>query len=229
MFYGLIGDLEVEIMGEKVRYLFIGAHPDDIDIWAGGFLLKLRKKEDVEITTVILTDGTAGTGGYDVRRAEAERAVKFLNVDNFEYVGLRDGTLCTMSELPMTLARYIRKYKPDVLLTHTSNDRHPDHAAIGRCVKDSLFLATVGVEGLEYEPHVCNNTLLFTSDPTRIPEKRLYVDISDVYDEKAKLISIYESQLWVIGPYLQLNQFYGQLIGVKAAEIFEVYQYVYKM
>jgi len=66
MFYGLIGDLEVEIMGEKVRYLFIGAHPDDIDIWAGGFLLKLRKKEDVEITTVILTDGTAGTGGYDV-------------------------------------------------------------------------------------------------------------------------------------------------------------------
>jgi len=216
-------------MGEKVRYLFIGAHPDDIDIWAGGFLLKLRKKADVEITSVVLTDGTAGTGGYEVRKAEAERAAEFLNVDNFEYVGLKDGTLCMMSELPMTIAKYIRKYKPDVLLTHTSNDRHPDHAAIGRCVKDALFLATVGVEGLEYEPHACNNTLLFTSDPTRMPEKRFYVDISDVYQEKAKLINIYQSQLWVIGPYLQLNQFYGQFIGVKAAEIFEVYQYVYNV
>ncbi|HOQ40371.1 MAG: PIG-L family deacetylase [Fervidobacterium sp.] len=216
-------------MGEKVRYLFIGAHPDDIDIWAGGFLLKLRKKEDVEITSVVLTDGTAGTGGYEVRKAEAERAAEFLNVDNFEYIGLKDGSLCMMSELPIKLANFIRKYKPDMLLTHTSNDRHPDHAAIGRCVKDALFLATVSTDGLEYEPYLCNNALLFTSDPTRMPDKRLYVDISDVYEEKAKLINIYESQLWVIGPYLQLNQFYGQLIGLKAAEVFEVYQCVYNV
>lgn len=208
------------------RYLFIGAHPDDIEIWVGGLILKLIKKGVRDLFCVVLTDGSAGTGGVDVRLEEVRKSKELLGITTYETLNLKDGTLSANPNLANLLSELIKKYKPDYLFTHRKHDRHPDHSAIGESIEKALFLATVNVEGSNYEPYLCKNVFLYVSDPFKMPENKVYIDISDVYDDKVKLINVFQTQLFVLKPYLELNLFYGSFVGLKAAEIFQLYNAV---
>jgi len=48
---------------EKMKVLAIGAHPDDIEIFMYG-LLCLLKKNNIEISMIIATDGALGGKTY---------------------------------------------------------------------------------------------------------------------------------------------------------------------
>jgi LmbE family N-acetylglucosaminyl deacetylase len=205
------------------RYLFIGAHPDDIEIWAGGLILRiLNENASAIVNCVVLTDGSAGNGSVEIRYDEARRASSMLGVTSYEFVGLKDGSLSSNLELQKILSNLLRKYKPDLLVTHPINDRHPDHAAVGSAIDKALFLSMVSPEFLEYEPHLCKNILRFVSDPFQSPHSKLYVDISDFYEKKKQIIMNFRTQLEVLIPYLQLNELYGKMNGLVACEIFEV-------
>src|SRR5207248_10460280 len=39
--------------------------------------------------------------------------------------------------------REIRQFQPDLILTHRTNDYHPDHRAVGESVRDASYLVTV--------------------------------------------------------------------------------------
>ncbi|MGQ9856053.1 MAG: PIG-L deacetylase family protein [Fervidobacterium sp.] len=203
-------------------YLFIGAHPDDIEIWAGGFILRiLRENKNAKIHCLVLTDGSAGYGTVEERKQESLNAAEMLGTETYEILGLKDGSLCMQQDLPKIIANLIRKYKPDVLVTHPKTDRHPDHSAVGEAIEKALFMAMTSPEFLEYEPHMCKNVLFFVSDPFQMPSTRLYIDISEVFEEKYKIIQCFKTQLDVLLPYIELNKLYGKLSGVLAAEIFE--------
>ncbi|WP_372589350.1 PIG-L family deacetylase [Fervidobacterium pennivorans subsp. shakshaketiis] len=203
-------------------YLFIGAHPDDIEIWAGGLILRiLRENPTAQVHCVVLTDGSAGYATAQERYEEAMNAAKMMKVSSYEFLNLKDGSLHFNNELPNIIANLIRKYKPDLLITHPRNDRHPDHAAVGTATDKALFLAMVTPEFLDYEPHFCKNVLRFVSDPFNSPKSKVYVDISKVYEQKKSVISNFKTQLGVLEPYLQLNEFYGGLMNCVAAEVFE--------
>uniref|UniRef100_A0A7V4KDB1 GlcNAc-PI de-N-acetylase n=1 Tax=Fervidobacterium pennivorans TaxID=93466 RepID=A0A7V4KDB1_FERPE len=204
------------------NYLFIGAHPDDIEIWAGGLILRiLRENPTAQVHCIVLTDGSAGYGNVQERYEEAMNASNMMKVSSYEFLSLKDGSLHFNNELPNVIANLIRKYKPDLLITHPRNDRHPDHAAVGTATDKALFLAMVTPEFLDYEPHFCKNVLRFVSDPFSSPKPKVYVDISEVYEQKKSVISNFKTQLGVLEPYLQLNKLYGRLINCAAAEIFE--------
>lgn len=54
----------------------------------------------------------------------------------------------------MTIARYIRQYRPEIILMPYHTDRHPDHEATYEIVKQAIFvagLAKVDLSGLA--PH----------------------------------------------------------------------------
>lgn len=212
---------------KRETVLFIGAHPDDIEIWAGGTILRMKASGRFRIAHVVLTDGSAGLSGtVEERKRELMSAVEFIKPDAHEFLALPDTSLKLRTDMPLLLATLIRKYLPDFVFTHSQNDKHPDHAAIGASIMEALFIASTKTTLLDGEPHFCRNVLGFVADPTRMPVNRFFLDITDFFEEKTRLIQLFPTQAAVLQPMLQLNLLYGSLIGTKAAEAFEILQLV---
>ena len=80
------------------RYLFIGPHPDDIEIGAGATAAKLAA-EGKDVAFLICTDGRYGDGATalrgdelaEERRREAIASAKMLGVTDVRFIGLCDG------------------------------------------------------------------------------------------------------------------------------------------
>ncbi|ODN30443.1 PIG-L deacetylase family protein [Fervidobacterium thailandense] len=211
----------------KKRVLFIGAHPDDIEIWAGGTIFKMKESGQFEIVHIVLTDGAASlTGTREERKREQDFALEILKPDFHEYLGFPDTSLAFKNDLPIILANIVRKYRPHLIFTHNPLDKHPDHSAIGSAIQKALFLASTKSETLEGEPHLCNNLIFFVSDPLQIPKHLYFVDISEYVAKKEELIKVFKTQLAVLLPMLQVNYLYGELLGLRAAEAFEIVKLV---
>jgi LmbE family N-acetylglucosaminyl deacetylase len=111
------------------RVLCLGAHSDDIEIGAGGMVLELRRQRSgVQFQWVVFS--AAG-----VRAAEARQSARrFLGPGSTRQVRLfsfRDGFF--PSEYPgikETFEQIARSFQPDLILTHTRDDRHQDHRVV---------------------------------------------------------------------------------------------------
>ena len=128
--------------GRPLSVLAIGAHPDDIEIGAGGLLLQPGRAARCRSATCVLT-GTAE------RHAEARAAARaFLpgaDVD-VELYDLPEGRLPgAWAEVKEILERVARSCTPDVILAPSGDDAHQDHRTIGEIVptvfRDQLYLA----------------------------------------------------------------------------------------
>jgi LmbE family N-acetylglucosaminyl deacetylase len=121
--------------------LVVGAHPDDIEIGAGGLLLSLAASQP-HVRYVVLT-GTAE------RRDEARDAARaFLPAVDpaVELFGLPEGRLpAAWGDVKEILESVARSCSPDVILAPSAGDAHQDHRTIGEIVptvfRDHLFLA----------------------------------------------------------------------------------------
>jgi len=120
--------------------LAIGAHPDDIEIGAGGLLLGLAESE-LRARYVVLT-GTAE------RQQEARNAARSfmpaadLTVDLFD---LPEGRLpAAWGSVKEILEGVARSCSPDLIIAPSSEDAHQDHRTIGEIVptvfRDQLYL-----------------------------------------------------------------------------------------
>jgi LmbE family N-acetylglucosaminyl deacetylase len=127
--------------GEPLSVLAIGAHPDDIEIGAGGLLLGLSGAA-LRARYVVLT-GTAE------RHQEARTAARSfmpdadLTVDLFD---LPEGRLPTAWDRAKEILEEVaRSCSPDLILAPSSDDAHQDHRVIGEIVptvlRDQLYLA----------------------------------------------------------------------------------------
>ena len=127
--------------GEPLSVLAIGAHPDDIEIGAGGLLLGLTEAA-LRARYVVLT-GTAE------RQQEARTAARSfmpdadLTIDLFD---LPEGRLpAVWDRAKEILEEVARSCSPHVILAPSSGDAHQDHRVIGEIVptvfRDQLCLA----------------------------------------------------------------------------------------
>lgn len=111
---------------------------------------------------VSLTNGDAGhhqrSGPElaDIRRAEAGRAAQVIGAESAVWKH-GDGRLEPTLELRWQVIREIRTFAPDLVLTHRTNDYHPDHRAVGNVVRDASYLVTV--------PAVCPDVPALARDP----------------------------------------------------------------
>jgi LmbE family N-acetylglucosaminyl deacetylase len=127
--------------GRPLSLLAVGAHPDDIEIGAGGMLLSLAGSRP-RVRYVVLT-GTAE------RQEEASNAARaFLpGVDpDVELFDLPEGRLpAAWGKVKDTLEAVARSASPDVILAPSPDDAHQDHRTIGEIVptvfRDQLILA----------------------------------------------------------------------------------------
>lgn len=224
----------------KLDILAFGAHPDDVELGAGGTLAKeaaLGKKTGV----IDLTRGEMGTRGTpEIRDAEAQEAGKILGLSIRSNLNMSDGFFLNNRENQEKIARVIRIYQPEIVIANALDDRHPDHGRASQLVSDACFLS-----GLRKWEISDENGFLAAWRPKAIyhymqfrelkPE--LIVDISDYNDQKMKSVLAHKSQFFnpnsqepetVIASkgfldsisYRAMN--YGRLIGVEFGEAFNI-------
>lgn len=139
------------------RALAIGAHPDDVEFYAGATMIRLHA-EGAHTALVVASDG--GMGGRDlddaarVRRTEQARAAEALGVAEWSWLGHPDGALASGDPLRRDLVAAIRRHRPELVLTHDprtlwtlvggiAHPGHSDHRATGQAVLDAIYPRSV--------------------------------------------------------------------------------------
>ena len=116
-----------------MRILAIGAHSDDVEIGCGGTLLKrIAQKDDVTILTITNSEYTLPNNlsrPVEVARAEAEEAAKLIGAELI-MLDKPSNQLLHNEEFSYEFDKVIQEIKPDIVLTHWSDDFHSDHAAV---------------------------------------------------------------------------------------------------
>lgn len=122
-------------------FLFIGPHPDDIEIGAGATAAKLAGMgKRVGFLTCI--DGRFGDQNAPVigdelaelRRQEGRRSAEFLGVESVHYLNFTDGGFYDFKDLEHEIARYVGHFKPQVIFApdhFVSSECHTDHVNVG--------------------------------------------------------------------------------------------------
>jgi LmbE family N-acetylglucosaminyl deacetylase len=193
---------------EQLRFLVIGAHPDDADIKAGGTAAHWCALGH-EVKLVSLTGGQAGhqaMHGPELarrRRAEAEAAAAVIGA-TYQVLDHPDGALDDRLEIRHEVIRLIRSFRPDLIITHRSTDYHPDHRFTGLLVQDASYLLTVPAVCPDV-PHlaVCP-VILYVSDAFTKPcpfEPHVVIDIDDTFDRLVDMLHCHQSQFYEWLPY----------------------------
>ena len=136
------------------RVVAIGAHPDDVEFFAGASVAGLCAS-GAEVEIVICTDGARGgaEGGTALaqrRRAEAGHAAAALGALPPVFLGHPDGGLVADDALRRDLVREIRRVRPDLVLVHDPTTLwtpmggrvqlgHSDHRAAGQACLDAVY------------------------------------------------------------------------------------------
>lgn len=116
--------------------IFFGAHPDDIEIGAGGTLRKLNRL-GWETYVCVLTDDIDSEAAKE-RRRESARGLQNLGVksDNVLFFGWPDGYLQATRDEVGAIRGVIRQrqIEPDLIFTHSTADSHNDHRSASSLV-----------------------------------------------------------------------------------------------
>lgn len=217
--------------------LAIAAHPDDVELSAGG---TLRKLADLGYRTGILdlTRGEAGTRGTpEIRAVEAQQAAEILGLHMRENLDLGDSHIWISEENRTKLVRAIRRWRPRILFTQFPDDPHPDHAHTAQLVREALHVSGLtkydAEAGLERWRPNCVAHFLFprTVAPTFI------VDISAESERKWEAIRAHASQFFnpisnepqsrvstqaFLSEIEARDRYFGALIGAERGESFFV-------
>jgi len=230
----------------KLDILAFGAHPDDVELGAGGTIAK-EIANGKKVGVVDLTRGELGTRGTaEIRDAEAMKAAGVLNLSVRENLGFADGFFTNDRQHQLEIIKKVRQYRPEIVICNAVDDRHIDHAKGSKLVSDACFLS-----GL-----VKIDTKLDETDALQLPwrpravyhyiqwknlEPDLVIDISGFIQLKTEAILAYGSQFYdpkseepttpissknFIESVTYRAQDLGRLVGVDHAEGFTVERYV---
>jgi len=197
----------------KLRLLFVGAHPDDADLFCGGTAIRFIEAGH-EVRFLSLTDGSAGhqrqSGAVLARRRyeETQRVAGFLGL-SYQVWDNQDANLEASKQNRNRLIQFIREYQPTLIITHRPNDYHTDHRQTSILLQDAAFLLGV--------PNVCPLIPPLTSSPVILYARDFFkkpypfradviVDITAVYKKKLQALALHESQFFEWLPYIEKHK-----------------------
>jgi LmbE family N-acetylglucosaminyl deacetylase len=194
------------------RALAIGAHPDDIEVGAGGLIARLAE-EGTEVTMVVVSVPTM----RETRLAEAAEGARRLGAKLhvlYESVERRVEDI-PMHELVGRLDHLVGDLQPDLVVTHIENDLHWDHGLVHRAALAAMRRTPCDI-------------LAFLSSFVMNAQTRAigqcFVDVSSTIDAKISSIAAHKSQLAKIDieSTRDLARAMGRISGVQYAEALEV-------
>jgi len=194
------------------RVLAFGAHPDDLEVGAGGLLARLSE-QGAEVTLAIV----AIPNDVERRRAEAQAAADLIDAELF--IAYEDKP-CRVEDIPMhelvrRMDTIVGDVRPDLVITHSAHDLHWDHGLVNRAT----------VSALRRTP--CD-LLAFLSSPEMNAQARAigncFADISGFVDAKLDAIACHKSQLTKLDleSSRDLARAMGRISGYEYAEAYEV-------
>jgi LmbE family N-acetylglucosaminyl deacetylase len=203
---GKLGELN-----QVSRVLAFGAHPDDLEIGAGGMLTRLARQGAQVVAAVVSVPSLVPQ-----RVEEALAGAKLMGVK----LAVLNKTSCRVEDIAMhsLVAQFdaiVADVKPDVVITHSHQDMHWDHGLVNRATVSSLrrwpcdLLAYIS----SYEMNAQTKSL-----------GQCFVDITDTIETKLAAISLHTSQLpnMDVESSRDLARAMGRLAGVQYAEAYEV-------
>jgi bacillithiol biosynthesis deacetylase BshB1 len=219
-------------MADPLDVLAFSPHPDDAELGCGGSLL-LGVDSGLRVGIAELSAGERSTRGEPAQRQrEASLAASRLGLAARFSLHLPDTGIGLSPAHRDVVAALVREARPRVVLSPYWHDRHPDHEAASRVVRDGCFLAGVGEIGIG-EPHRPDLVLHYAIHHPVTPS--FVVDVTSVWDRKLALIAAYESQFGpgdgpataLVGPAFMevLNAravWFGSMIGAARGEPFVV-------
>lgn len=203
-----------------MNILVIGAHPDDVELSVGGTLLRY-KKDGHKIFIALTTSGNIGSATHsskeeiaDVREAEMLEGAKFFDAQ-VRFLRNDDELLHNDPETRLQVLNAIRWADPDVIFTHHPSDRSPDHHTTAEIVSDVMLSLGAPLLPTEFKPCTKKPSVFFWEPTAGIgfrPE--VYVDISDVIEEKKAALSCHVSQNEWMATYMDRTLIdYVEIIG----------------
>ncbi|MED9904923.1 MAG: PIG-L deacetylase family protein [Lachnospiraceae bacterium] len=220
-----------------MNILAIAAHQDDIEMNCLGTMIRYVQQGH-SVTHLVLTNGDKG-GQFDLSLSYEEvAATRDREAGNMaaklgaRYICLHeeDEYLMDSAKIRDRVTEIIRQVKPDVVFIPPLVDYNLDHTEAGRISFQAVITAafnTIKTEtaALGYYPAV------FYMEPTCASHFTAthYVDITDVFEEKCRLLQCHESQMknmntssgWDLVEYAEIvGRFRGLQSGVRYAESF---------
>jgi bacillithiol biosynthesis deacetylase BshB1 len=117
-----------------------------------------------------------------------------------ENLDLADGFFEINEASKLKVIRAIRKYRPDIILANSIDDRHPDHGRAAKLVAESAFLAglrkihSTDENGVEQEAWRPRSVYHYVQDWQLKPD--FIVDISGFMDKRMESLLAYRSQFY---------------------------------
>jgi N-acetylglucosamine malate deacetylase 1 len=196
--------------GEATRVLAFGAHPDDLEVGAGGLLARLTSR-GVQVVSVpsLIAERTK-----EATRAAAILGAKLAILNPEKKSRVED---IPMHQLVAQMDTLVNDVRPDLVITHSAHDLHWDHGLVNRATVSALrrwpcnLLAYVS----SYEMNAQNSTRTVG---------QCFADISETIERKVQAIAAHETQLANIelDSTRDLARAMGRLAGVQYAEAYEV-------
>lgn len=231
------------------RALAVVAHPDDLEYGAASAIARWTA-EGRHVSYLLVTDGEAGidTMAPDVcgplRRADEEASAAIVGVESVEFMGRPDGYVVADLDLRRDLAAYIRRHRPDALISINFREHwgglgwnHVDHRETGVALLDAardagnrwLFTdLTDPVTGEVLAPWSGVKFAAFASSD----ESTHAVDITDWIHKGIESLEAHRTYLDALppgtagvdpDPFLRgMAEFTGPRLGVELAVAFEV-------
>lgn len=135
------------------RYLFVGPHPDDIEIGAGATAAKLTAAGK-RVTFLVCTDGRFGLEHapqgttpeelVGLRKAEAIASAKALGVTDVRFLDFSDGGFYDFETLVKAMAQIVGDVQPELIFApdpDVTSECHIDHRNAGEAAKRLAFFA----------------------------------------------------------------------------------------
>jgi LmbE family N-acetylglucosaminyl deacetylase len=215
----------------------IVAHPDDAEFSSAGTLAKFAK-EGKRVYIVVCTAGNKGSPDPEMKDAdlaalrEKEQLAASAELGITETIFLRnpDGELYPTLEFRKQIVEQLRRYRPDVVITHDPwrpYALHPDHRAVGTAVADAVY--PTARDAIYFPEHYQAGLMPWkvgeiwfygSENPDR------YIDISETFPQKIAALRQHDSQ---VGRSTQLEDRIrdrvtevGKGAGLPMAEAFKV-------
>ncbi len=217
----------------QLDLLAFGAHPDDVELFAGGTLAKMAGL-GYATGVVDMSRGELGSRGTPaIRAGEAKKAARALGLKVRDNLGLPDGDIRATASARLKVIRILRKYRAPIVLVHHWEDKHPDHINTSRLVTEAAHHAGLSKISTGQERFRPIAVLYFKLPQGTFPS--FVVDVSDYAAARLEAIQAHASQLFnptsrEPGTYLSqpdflarvkaVHSFYGMLIGKALGEGF---------
>ncbi|MCL4854076.1 MAG: PIG-L family deacetylase [Bryobacteraceae bacterium] len=196
-----------------LRVLAIGAHPDDIEIGAGGFIARLVRDVSAHVDFLVLTHGLQGPQlgqlySRTQRTSETQKAADQLGITGkggkVYFLSDEHYKDCRLHEVGHDLIKQIEQrvfanddQQYDLVLSHAADDSHQDHCQAHESTVSALreFRGTLLLyQAPSTKPHKFHPTFFVTLDDDAIYRKDIALMCHISQRDKPELTGIVRTQ-----------------------------------